>query len=215
MNPVPGLHCVRCRGIAYEEDGALSCMNCGRLLALLPAPAPADSRPYAREWNLKENESLKADVLRRLERQTPGEIAKEQGISKSTIYKWVDRPRANTKFYSAEIRRRCPALMRAGWQNKQIEAETGVKCPTLGQWRREAGLAKPDHDPALKQEILRRIADGEQAKLVAAEAGISKAVVYKWRWEAKRLALEVLKGRPAFEIAGISLSNNGAENRLI
>ena len=32
---VVGVRCLKCRGTAYLEEGALSCLQCGRLLALL------------------------------------------------------------------------------------------------------------------------------------------------------------------------------------
>ena len=136
--------------MAYEDDGALACLNCGRTLAIhqpkrshfrtvriehekrgKPSPYPPELKAICIEW-LLEGESV-------------ADVKYASGVGEATLLKWlkVERKRLGLSrpahpSYSIEFKTACAKRLLAGETLETLSEETGVKVATLREWRLNA-----------------------------------------------------------------------------
>lgn len=155
MIPLPGLWCIRCRGMAYDDDDALACMICGRTLAV----RPPRSLPFRTVKIQQDEERRKLGMIRYppelkaialgwlLEGESAEDVAGVTGLSIETLRTWRTREKKRLGIpmrdsYSEEFRAECVARLRAGETTVALSAETGISVDLLGHWRRAAEEAE-------------------------------------------------------------------------
>ena len=102
MIPLPGLWCIRCRGMAYDDDDALACMICGRTLAV----RPPRSLPFRTVKIQQDEERRKLGMIRYppelkaialgwlLEGESAEDVAGVTGLSIETLRTWAHGKRS-------------------------------------------------------------------------------------------------------------------------
>ena len=196
MKILATLYCVRCRGTAYEDDGTLSCLNCGRLLAVIPPPwkfKTAMIDDEHRNRHIRYSPEVKAICVQWLmEGESIADVTYASGVGGKTLSDWrkaerkrlslshSDRPR-----YSAEFREVCVERLRAGFDVMDLARGKGVHVVTLREWRTAAGIDAPcernRYTEEYKREIVKRLEDGEALNAIANETGITPRSLRRWR----------------------------------
>ena len=109
MKIVTGLNCIRCRGMAYTEEGLVSCVNCGRTLAIVERLPTPDPRGYEPEPKPKGG---------------PDEVKSWSELGARTRY-------------TEEFRAIVTGWLLEGEKTIDVRYASGVGVATLKRWRRE------------------------------------------------------------------------------
>ncbi|WP_271982969.1 helix-turn-helix domain-containing protein [Pseudoclavibacter terrae] len=141
---------------------------------------------------------------------TIGELARQLGVDRVTVYRWLrqagaeptPRRRVSIEQRAADLR----ARLMEGQSVSLIAADLGVNRSTVHRWLRHlrkggdfpetprgrTSYTGPRPQTLLQQdEAMRRRADGETVKSIAANMGVTVNTVFRWMRAAKKEAADV------------------------
>ena len=146
MIPLATLNCLKCRGMAYLEDGTdgqgidLACMNCGAFLARIRLPE--DDRLYVPNSSQQYDPELKAICLEWLrDGEAVADVEYASQVHRTILEEWrMDAQIGPRPQYSPAFKSAIVARLRAGETQQAVYRETGVDAGSMRKWlQKEAG----------------------------------------------------------------------------